>query len=253
MRQFAGLTTWMAGLMPQLKPFATMIWAALQCSSTPTLLGSQIRTPLKWFKALAQAQFGPLARRCRDRAPYFTVIRFDGSLTGGGATLHCGVRDLKNITDNPPVTHWHGIWSDSELQQLQVKRGDPAGQARLEGLAMYLSFVLWRKIIAEAHGRLAVVGDALGVLHDALEFRAKDAVLNELMGDVALAIAPTGQSLQGAHVWSERNATCDALSRLAAGESPPSCLKGLPRTTRTATKFTIVGGRVSASEGRAKV
>ena len=44
-RQFVGLTTWIACLMPQLQPFATMTWAALQCSSTPTMLGSQLPTP----------------------------------------------------------------------------------------------------------------------------------------------------------------------------------------------------------------
>ena len=90
-----------------------------------------------------------------------------------------------------------------------------------------------------------MVGDALGVWHDALKFRAKDVVLNELLGDLAQAIAPTGHSLQAAHVGSERNATCDALSSMAAGETPPPCLKEIPRTTRTTTRSTIVGGRVS--------
>ena len=50
----------------------------------------------------------------------------------------------------PTSNFWPGTWSDVELQQLHVTRGDPAGQARREGLAMYLSFVYWHKIIAEA-------------------------------------------------------------------------------------------------------
>ena len=52
-----------------------------------------------------------------------------------------------------------------------------------------MSIVHWHKIITEAQGRLAVVGDALGVLHDAMKLRAKDAVLNELMGDIAFILA----------------------------------------------------------------
>ena len=111
-----------------------------------------------------------------------------------------------------------------------------------------MSFVHWHKIITEAQGRLAVVGDALGVLHDAMTLRAKDAVLNELMGDIALILAPTGQSLQGAHVWSERNTVCDALSRMTGSDAPPQSLRETPRTTRSETSFTVVGSRVKASE-----
>ena len=90
---------------------------------------------------------------------------------------------------------------------------------------------------------MAVVGDALGVLHDGIQMRAKDAVLNELMGDIALISAPTGQSLQGAHVWSERNTVCEALSRMSESDTPPRSLLDTPRTTRIETSFNVVGSR----------
>ena len=96
-----------------------------------------------------------------------------------------------------------------------------------------------------------MVGDALGVLHDALKFRAKDGFLNELMGDLSLVSAPTGQSLQGAPVWSERGlqGACKELNvrraqQKGARQRLPDSEKGVPQTTRTKTEFTIVSGRV---------
>ena len=64
------------------------------------------------------------------------------------------------------------------------------------------------------------IGDALGVLHDALRFKAREPILNGIMGERALQIAPFAADLRAAHVWSERNSLCDALSRLRIGQHP---------------------------------
>ena len=78
----------------------------------------------------------------------------------------------------------------------------------------------WREVLLQTQGSLAIVGDALGVLHDAAKLRATDPVLNSIMGELALLIAHSGMDILMAHVWPERNTTCDALSRLQKGESP---------------------------------
>ena len=76
----------------------------------------------------------------------------------------------------------------------------------------------------------------MGVLEDALRMRSKEKVLNCMMGEIALLLAPTGSDIRAAHVWSERNTTCDALSRLEQGKLPklPS-LRDAQRVTRRAT------------------
>ena len=85
--QLAGLASWMAGLMPQLNAFTRRLWAAIHASSEFTIPLRQVRTPLRWFAALADETYGPLERRCRRRAKHSVLITFDGSLSGGGATL----------------------------------------------------------------------------------------------------------------------------------------------------------------------
>ena len=70
-------------------------------------------------------------------------------------------------------------------------------------------------------GRLAIRGGALGVLYDVLRFRAKDAVLNDLAGAMALLVAPLGVNLIPAHMWSEQNIVCDLLSKLSLDWTSP--------------------------------
>ena len=86
-RQLAGLASWMSGLMPQLNAFTRMLWAAIHSGQEATIARKQVCTPLSWFAALSDSAFGPLERRCRRKSKYSLLITFDGSLTGGGATL----------------------------------------------------------------------------------------------------------------------------------------------------------------------
>ena len=121
------------------------------------------------------------------------------------------------------------------------KRGDPAGQARVEAYALLISVFLWQRTLRESQGALAIMGDALGVLHDARRFRAKDKVLNLIMAELALIIAPMGQELRTAHLWTQRNSTCDLLSRLAEGKGVPEKLTTTMRTKRKAMRCQLLG------------
>ena len=53
-----------------------------------------------------------------------------------------------------------------------------------------------------------------------VENASTEPVLNAIIGELALQLAPLGADVRAAHVWSERNKTCDALSRLRHGEQP---------------------------------
>ena len=240
LRQLAGLASWMAGLMPQLNAFTRMVWAAIHVTTEWTVPLKQVLRPLQWFAALAEMSFGPLERNCRRRAGHSVLLTFDGSLSGGGATLQAGIRSFSGAHLQPMVSFWASAWTDDELSLLQVKRGDPAGQARLEAFTLLHSVSTWRRILATASGTLAIMGDALGVLHDAQKFRAKDSVLNSIMAELALLIAPMGHDLRAIHLWTQRNKTCDALSRLTEGATVPDILSTVKRVRRPSLNYRVL-------------
>ena len=111
-----------------------------------------------------------------------------------------------------------------------------------------LSVFLWQRTLRDSHGALAIMGDALGVLHDARQFKAKDKVLNLIMAELALMVAPMGQELRTAHLWTQRNSTCDLLSRLAEGHAVPANLAATMRTTRKPMKFQLLGVQSEPTE-----
>ena len=226
--------------MPQLKPFATMVWAALHSTTLPTIRLQQVQVPFQWFEAFAKTEFGPVERRCRRGAPHFMAVTFDGSLVGGGATLRAGVTCLKTASKLPIVTYWYDTWSDAELRVLQVARGDPAGQARLEAYTLLVSMWCWRKLLAASNGGLAIIGDALGVVNDSLKLRSSDRILSMIMGELARVLAPMGKHLTGAHVWSERNTTCDGLGRMSSTSQLPHELRAVKRTRRSSPDFKVL-------------
>ena len=51
----------------------------------------------------------------------------------------------------------------------------------------------WKEVLRGATGGLAVMGDALGVLHGAQKSEANDVVLNWIMAEAALILAPMGR------------------------------------------------------------
>ena len=127
---------------------------------------------------------------------------------------------MESLGSHPVLAYFSIQWTDADLSLVRVERGDPAGQARLEALALLTALCTWAKILEQAQGQLVVRGDALGVLYDVLRFRAHDTVLNDLAGEMALITAPWGVDLRAVHIWSQRNTICDRLSRLKPNEPP---------------------------------
>ena len=83
--------------------------------------------------------------------------------------------------------------------------------------------------------------EALGILHDTRNFRAKDKILNEVMAELALFIAPMGQELRTVHLWTQRNSTCDILSRLSEGHQIPVELSNAMKMERKHMEFQLLG------------
>ena len=79
---------------------------------------------------------------------------------------------------------------------------------------MLIACNTWKNIIVESQGRLAVRGNALGVQQAVLKMMTRDAVLNDITGEIALLLAPQGCDIRAGHLWSEQNSICDELSRV---------------------------------------
>ena len=154
-----------------------------------------------------------MTRYCRKAAQHYTLVSFDGSLKGGGATLQIGVQNLGSAADTPILAYVTTRWRDSDLALLEVARDDPAGQAKFEAYTLALALNTWQQLLQTAQGRLAIRGDALGILHDVLKLRAREPKLNALAHQMAYILAPIGLDVRLAHVWTERNTICDNLSR----------------------------------------
>ena len=214
-RRLAGLATWIAGILPQMTVFTARLWAATS-TEQEYITKHQIDTSVKWLRALCGQSMVPIQNHCRTPTGYFSLVTFDASLSGGGATLHAGLRALEEAATKPIVSYWHATWSDDDLATVRAKKGESSGQAVLEAYALLISVATWAKVLEQAQGALHIRGDALGVLHSLLRFKAKEPVLNAIAGELAYLIAPLGLDLRAAHIWSERNDVCDHLKQIVA-------------------------------------
>ena len=82
------------------KVSADQMWAAVNSSNYETVSMTQVRRALVWLTALCENNMRPVERRCRKRAAYYTLVAFDGSLTGGGATLQVGLQDIQQAAQS---------------------------------------------------------------------------------------------------------------------------------------------------------
>ncbi len=242
LRPYAGLASWIASILPQMNPFTRMIWAALTAQHDAHMVyARQIQVPLRWIKALANVDMGPIERRCARPASYYTILTFDASPTGGGAILQLGVEALERRHEAPIATYWCRTWTDADARLLGTTIGSASGQALWEAYAMLRAAITWFPLLSASEGKLAVCGDALGVLHDAVRFRARDPMLNLITAELALVLAPLGVTLDAIHQWSERNHICDALSRLSPASALPPQLQDVPASRDQEAQFRLLG------------
>ena len=130
-------------------------------------------------------------------------------------------------------------WSAADEKAANANIGDCASQAKWEAFALTASVVLWKRVVLASRGNLVAVGDPLGMLHGAVNFRSKDPDINRMFWELALHIGPTGRTVEAIHIWSEQNALADRLSRLGTGEGIPAELDGVSRTEWPDMKFSF--------------
>eukprot|EP00972_Heterocapsa_arctica_P009624 1418708-Heterocapsa_arctica.AAC.1 len=94
LRTLAAKAGWMAGVVPQMRPFVRQLWGALgsQTHVSDMVYRRQVQTPLQWLQRCFAGMHGDLVRisHAADAAAPGITIAVDGSPWGGGAVLWHG-------------------------------------------------------------------------------------------------------------------------------------------------------------------
>ena len=227
LRTIAGKCGWVAGLLPQLRPFVRQVWAAFANMQGRRCAGSkgfvwrkQVKSALDWLLQFHLGQVGDLRRliHLADRHGTGLVIETDASPWGGGAA--CWRQPARHTGRGAPDAFIATVWTAADEQLLGARIGDPAHQATWEA---YMFLLAVRQFVSDdTRGSIAIVGDALGVWHNLIKMSSSSGDINCIAKELALFLAPLGHELVGIHVWSECNELADQLSRLGdqAGRLP---------------------------------
>ena len=140
-RELAGPCSWIGSIVPVLKPYTQMLWAAAcappaEGESSVKMARARVSLPLRWLRAFAEKDLIRLPRRfpvvCPKKGP---VIAFDASLSGGGAVIYLPTRDTRYLTT---------AWTSHDHEALGAVRGDPAFQAAWEAFALLTAVYTWQ-------------------------------------------------------------------------------------------------------------
>ena len=187
-------------------------------------------------------------RRLAARRAEPVVIQTDASLWGGGAVFwhHFSFFAAhKNPDEFFPFT-----WGAGHVEVLGMEAGDVRGQAVFEAYTMLEAVALW--VTAHTLGKVRLIGDAEGVLFGLTKLSAPSGKVNQIAKDIALVLAPLGQTLCGFHVWGENNEVADALSRVAQGAPFPVEVDGSSWRTVTAAEIDALRRRRLSQEHRGR-
>ena len=150
--------SWMAGFLPQLKPFVRQLWASLYKDRSDDeeelVYKRQVWPASTWLRKFHQEHQQVLVRHLymADRLLDGVVLEVDASTTGGGAT--CGVGARRAALRNPPVAFVVTKWTKEDEELLGTQRGDPAHQATCEAFMVLLA--IHHFVTAEVRRRIVL-------------------------------------------------------------------------------------------------
>ena len=212
-KAFCGKLSFVAGMVPTLRPFVRMVWAALL---SPSRLPQSIvhvrrfNVALDWLKALFDGIYGPLIRIFTLQEVWADVgdyIATDASPWGFAGVL------FKNFV---PVAWYATPLPESLLRHFQAKSGDSSFNTLWEALAILVAIRLWlpgTRVLAR------VRSDSLAALRSIVKMQSPSPSLNliarEIALDATLGLYHLGVAV---HIPGIANRLPDDLSRLWAPE-----------------------------------
>ncbi len=253
-RSLAGELSWVAGIIPTIRPFVNMIWAAVYelgrqsaGDSRPgrhlrpdgSVLAKMVQLPLLWLQKFLEGHHGGLSRLrlVTDRtAPPQWFIRTDASTSGGGGILF--------DQGGRPTRWWAGTLTEELLQPLKISPGEPGRMTAYELVALLMSFHVWKHLLRRCRVSVHAQMDSESALRVLVKLASPDPTVNRLAAELALVIEQAGlDAVEGQHWRNVINIEADALSRLSEGSTVPPRLRNLPRDDALGafTLFQITG------------
>ncbi|CAE7848405.1 unnamed protein product, partial [Symbiodinium necroappetens] len=234
LRSYTGALSFVAGLVPHLRPFLASFWSVLSRHAVTSeglpvkearklIHIRRIRPALRWVRALLSG--GPTIEKIFYARPPRTDLEIvtDASPWGiGGVRRHSG----------KPTGYFYSHLPDGVLKKFGAERGLPKHNTLWEGLALLVAFRLW--LPALVHGALfRAKSDNLGFLKALAKGSAKAPDLNVLAREFAYDQAVRAYQVKGlVHIFpGVTNIQADALSRQFAPEAKcfPAELLEVPR------------------------
>ena len=189
LRSYAGALSFVAGLVPHLRPFLSSLWAVLgggtsandgagKAQHSGKLVHTRrIRPALRWIEALVKGRPAPLQRTLESQIPGMEAeVVNDASPWRIGGVLKIGNANRKCFSSAIPT---------EALRRFKAQLGLSKYNTLWEGLALLVAFRLWLPEL----GRRAAVrakSDNLGVLSMLAKGGAKSRELNSLAREFAL-------------------------------------------------------------------
>ncbi|CAE7389519.1 unnamed protein product [Symbiodinium natans] len=223
LRSYAGALSFVAGLVPHLRPFLATFWAALSkhditsdgspYTRTRKLIHVRRVSPaLRWVKALLSGT------ETVERIFYANPPATDLELVTDASPWGIGGVCRRN---GEPLAYFHSHLPDDILAKFSAERGVSSYNTLWEGLALLVAFRLW--LPALTHGSVfRAKSDNLGFLMALSKGSAKSPALNVLAREFAFDQATRCYQIRGlVHIAGVSNVQADALSRLSAPERKP--------------------------------
>ena len=232
---FTGGLSFVAGLIPHLRPFLDSFWAVLadsgrRASAVDGVSGPsgklihvrRIQAALQWIADLLRDKDVPL-----KRIFYTKQVNINAEITMDASPW--GIGGVLRLDDQ--LTEAFSLPLDQEtLDKFRAAKGDPKHTTLWEGLALLVAFRLWLPRVGFG-ATIRVKSDSLSSLLMLSKGRAKSPELNVIACEVALDQALLVYRLTFLeHIPGVTNLEADFLSRVFAPKVPvkPRQLEGVP-------------------------
>ena len=229
LRSFCGVVAFVAGMLPELRPFLSMLWGVLSENSRRSKLPeamvhtSQCRVAVGWLLAMLNEVHGPLQRDFavnEQKADEGDYIITDASPWGFAGIKYC---------DHQPVAWFATPLTPHDVRRFQARIGDSAHNTTWEALALLVAARIWlpgTRLLAR------VRSDSLSALRAMVKMASRSPALNAIARELALdSVLGLYRVGLATHVPGIANLTADDLSRMWAPDPHafPEALRGVHR------------------------
>ena len=214
LRSYAGTLSFVAGLVPHLRPFLASIWAALSSvgsandgskKSGKLVHTRRFRAALVWIKALLGGEPAPMRRTLRAAS-----ININAEIVTDACPF--GLGGLLRVDGKVVECFAVPICTDLE-RKFKAKKGESKWNTLFEAVALLAAARLWLPSLGYG-ATVHLKSDNLATIQMVVKGKAKSAELNVVAREFALDFALLEYRINWiSHIYGATNVGADALSR----------------------------------------